>query len=52
MHLFLHCNVFNNIWAKVIRGLDFAFITPPNLFVFGNVGVRKVESRGSIEVYG
>ncbi len=32
-HLFLHCNVTNNIWAKVMEWLEFSFITPPNLFI-------------------
>jgi len=32
-HLFLDCNVSNYVWGKVMRWLDFSFITPPNLFV-------------------
>jgi hypothetical protein len=31
-HLFLHCQVANSIWLKLMRCRD-SFISPPNLFV-------------------
>jgi len=34
-HLFLHCIVSNMVWARVMRWLNFSFITPPNLYVHG-----------------
>jgi len=29
---FLHCNVIEKVWFKVLRLIDFSLITPPNLF--------------------
>jgi len=32
-HLFLHCDLVSKVWRKVMRWLNFNFITPPNLFI-------------------
>lgn len=32
-HLFLHCSVVSQNWAKVMRWLGFNFITPPNIYI-------------------
>ena len=44
-HLFLHCDLVSKVWRKVMRWLNFNFITPPNLFIHTFCWSREVRPK-------
>jgi hypothetical protein len=45
LHLFLPCNVVDKVWKRVLKWLEFNFITPSNLFVHLECWSEEVKKR-------